>query len=150
MYGVSQNIDPPPPSPPGECVHPRLWCGGRTHSQGGEGVGGQQFRRRQTLLCTLHLQVLCGLGRQHVIEQIYPFTNVEQVLQVLIHITILTAPYQNLISSADVLHAWASIKLSNIKQILNRTVYNVLIFTVAMFSFISFYKPHDNLKGAQV
>jgi hypothetical protein len=33
---------------------PRLWCGGRTHSLGGEGVGGQYFRR-QTLLCTLHL-----------------------------------------------------------------------------------------------
>ncbi len=36
MSGVFQNIDPPPPqSPPGEC----LWCGGRTHSLGGEGVG---------------------------------------------------------------------------------------------------------------
>jgi hypothetical protein len=40
MPGVFQNIDPhPPPSPPGdgECV--RLWCGGRTHSLSGEGVG---------------------------------------------------------------------------------------------------------------
>jgi hypothetical protein len=27
MAGVFQNIDPPPPSPPGECV---LWRGGRT------------------------------------------------------------------------------------------------------------------------
>jgi hypothetical protein len=27
----------------------RLWCGWRTHSLGGEGVGGQQFGRRQTL-----------------------------------------------------------------------------------------------------
>jgi hypothetical protein len=24
MSGIFQNIDPPPPSPPGECV---LWCG---------------------------------------------------------------------------------------------------------------------------
>jgi hypothetical protein len=32
----------------------RLWCRGRTHSLGGEGVGGQYFGRRQTLLCTLH------------------------------------------------------------------------------------------------
>jgi hypothetical protein len=38
-----------------ECVPPRLWCGGRTHSLGGEGVGGQYFGRRQTLLCTLHM-----------------------------------------------------------------------------------------------
>jgi hypothetical protein len=40
MSGVFQNIDPPTPSPPGECVPPRLWCGGRTHSLGEEGVGG--------------------------------------------------------------------------------------------------------------
>ncbi len=39
MSGVFQNIDLPPPSPPGECVPFRLWCGGRTHSLGGEGVG---------------------------------------------------------------------------------------------------------------
>jgi hypothetical protein len=39
MSFVFQNIDPPSPSPPGECV-PRLCCGGRTHSPGGEGVGG--------------------------------------------------------------------------------------------------------------
>ncbi len=36
------------------CI-PRLWCGGRTHSHGREGVGGQYFGRRQTLLCTLHI-----------------------------------------------------------------------------------------------
>ncbi len=29
------------PKPLPECVPPRLWCGGRTHSLGGEGVGGQ-------------------------------------------------------------------------------------------------------------
>ncbi len=43
MAGVFQNIDPPPPSPPGECVLPRLWCGGRTHSLGGEGGGRSIF-----------------------------------------------------------------------------------------------------------
>jgi hypothetical protein len=44
MSGVFQNIDPPPPSPPGVCVPPRgLWCGGRTHSLGGEGGGGSIF-----------------------------------------------------------------------------------------------------------
>jgi hypothetical protein len=39
MSGVFQNIDPPPPSLPGECVPSHHWCGGRTHSLGGEGVG---------------------------------------------------------------------------------------------------------------
>jgi hypothetical protein len=35
MSGIFQNIDP---STPGECVPPRLGCGGRTHSLvGGEG-----------------------------------------------------------------------------------------------------------------
>jgi hypothetical protein len=46
MSGVFQNIDRPASAP-------RLWCGGRTHSLVGEGVGGvQYFGRRQTLLCT--------------------------------------------------------------------------------------------------
>jgi hypothetical protein len=42
MAGVFQNIDPPSPSPPGECVPPppRLWCGGGTHSLGGKGGWG--------------------------------------------------------------------------------------------------------------
>jgi hypothetical protein len=76
MSRVFQNIDPPPPSPagecvvyppalvaggghtrtaergvgPGECVPPAFFCccGGRTHSQGGEGGGGQYSGRRQT------------------------------------------------------------------------------------------------------
>jgi hypothetical protein len=39
MSGVFRYIDPPTPSPPGECVSPRLWCGGRTHSLGGERWG---------------------------------------------------------------------------------------------------------------
>jgi hypothetical protein len=38
MSRVFQNIDPPPPSLPGECAvcTPRLCCGGRTHSPGGD------------------------------------------------------------------------------------------------------------------
>jgi hypothetical protein len=55
MSGVFQNVDPPPPHRPASVYPPpRLWCGGRTHSLGGEGVGGQEFGRRQTLLCTLY------------------------------------------------------------------------------------------------
>ncbi len=54
MSGVFQNIAPTP-SLPGECVPPRLLCGGRTPSLGGEGVGGHYFGRRQTQLCTLHI-----------------------------------------------------------------------------------------------
>ncbi len=44
MSDVFQNIDPPIPSPPASVYPPppptpRLWCGGRTHSLGGEGWG---------------------------------------------------------------------------------------------------------------
>jgi hypothetical protein len=35
------------------CVCVCLCCAGRTHSPGGEGVGGQYFGRRKTRLCTL-------------------------------------------------------------------------------------------------
>ncbi len=64
MSGVFQNIYPHPSHRPSNVYPPppaRLCCGGRTHSLGGEGVGGQQFGRRQTLLCTLYMQVLCDL-----------------------------------------------------------------------------------------
>jgi hypothetical protein len=52
---ASFKILTPTPSLPGECVPHCLWCGVRTHSLGGEGVGGQYFGRRQTQLCTLHM-----------------------------------------------------------------------------------------------
>ncbi len=40
MSGVFQNIDPPAPSPLGECVPPpHFWCGGG-HLLCGEGGGG--------------------------------------------------------------------------------------------------------------
>ncbi len=39
VYGVFQNIDPPPPSPPGECVLPPHQRGGGTPSPGGGGWG---------------------------------------------------------------------------------------------------------------
>jgi hypothetical protein len=40
MSLVFQNIDPPRPSPPGECVLPPQQRRGGTHSPGGEGGGG--------------------------------------------------------------------------------------------------------------
>jgi hypothetical protein len=40
MSGVFQNIDPPPLTARRVCTPPRLLCGGRTHSLGGEGGGG--------------------------------------------------------------------------------------------------------------
>ncbi len=59
MAGVFQNIDPPSPSPPGECVPPPpLRCGGKTHSLGGEGGGG--FERRQTQLYVCKYFVVIG------------------------------------------------------------------------------------------
>ncbi len=36
---ASSKILTPTPSPPGVCVLPCLWYGGKTHSLGGEGVG---------------------------------------------------------------------------------------------------------------
>jgi hypothetical protein len=40
MSGVFQNIDPPPPSPPGECVPPCLWRRGEDTLAGWRGGGG--------------------------------------------------------------------------------------------------------------
>ncbi len=39
----SEILTPPTPSPPGECVPHRLWCGGRTHSLGLKGGWGKIF-----------------------------------------------------------------------------------------------------------
>jgi hypothetical protein len=55
MSGVFRNIDPPPPHrvyPP-----PRLWCGGRTDSLCGEGVGGSIVVRKtpNTALYSIHI-----------------------------------------------------------------------------------------------
>jgi hypothetical protein len=48
MSLVFQNIDPPPPSPPGECV-PTAFVGEGGHTRRAErGVGGQYFGRRET------------------------------------------------------------------------------------------------------
>jgi hypothetical protein len=53
MLCVFQNIDPPPPSPPGECVPPAFVTGGGHTRRVEKGVGGQYFGRRNTQLCTL-------------------------------------------------------------------------------------------------
>jgi hypothetical protein len=49
MSSVFRNIDHPTPSSPGECLSPRLWCGGRTHSLGGDGV--EEDARHCSVLC---------------------------------------------------------------------------------------------------
>jgi hypothetical protein len=58
MSGVLQNIDPPPPSPPGECVPypPAFGPGGGGHTRwvkGGGGVNILEDARHSSVLCTL-------------------------------------------------------------------------------------------------
>ncbi len=66
MSRVFQNIDPPPPSPPGEFVPPAFCAGrGRGHTRCVErGVGGQYFGRRETQLSTLHMYYVSTLWSQ--------------------------------------------------------------------------------------
>jgi hypothetical protein len=52
MSGVFQNIDPSPPHRPVRMYPPALVRGEDTLARG-EGVRGQNFGRRQTLLCTI-------------------------------------------------------------------------------------------------
>jgi hypothetical protein len=47
MSLVCQNIDPPPTSPPGECVPAFIGGGGHTR-RAERGVGGQYFGSRET------------------------------------------------------------------------------------------------------
>ena len=49
----SKILTPHPPHRPAIVYPPPpcLWCGGKTHSLGGKGVGGHDFGRRQALLC---------------------------------------------------------------------------------------------------
>jgi hypothetical protein len=59
MAGVFQNIDPPPPSPPGECVYPPPLVRGRTHSLVGEGGGGSIFwKTSDTALYSTYVSTL--------------------------------------------------------------------------------------------
>jgi hypothetical protein len=48
MSLVFQNIDPPPPSPPGECVTPAFVAEGGHTRRAEKVVGGQYFGRRET------------------------------------------------------------------------------------------------------
>jgi hypothetical protein len=71
MAGVFQNIDPPSPSPPDDCVG--LWCGGRTHSLGGEGGGGSIFwKTSDTALYSTYGSTLWNI----VIEESHSFLSI--------------------------------------------------------------------------
>jgi hypothetical protein len=51
MSGVFKNIDPPPPSPPGECVPPAFGAGsGHTRWVGGWGVNILEGARHSSVL----------------------------------------------------------------------------------------------------
>jgi hypothetical protein len=64
MSCVFQNIDPPPPSPPGECA----FVAGGGHTRRVErGVGGQYFGRRKTQLCTLPISNPLWLYRSPIV-----------------------------------------------------------------------------------
>ncbi len=63
MSGVFQTIDPPTPLTARRVCTPRLWCGGRTHSLGGEGGGGVHILEdADTALYSTHVSTLwvCG------------------------------------------------------------------------------------------
>jgi hypothetical protein len=61
---VFQNIDPPPISPPGECVLPPTKAGG-IHSPGGEGAGGGEsiFWKTQDVGLTSYSNNLSTVGK---------------------------------------------------------------------------------------
>jgi hypothetical protein len=56
MSCVFQNSDPPPPSPPGECVPPDFVAGGGHTRRMERGVVGQYFGRRKTQLCSIYIE----------------------------------------------------------------------------------------------
>ncbi len=55
MAEVFQNIDPPPPSPPGVCVPSAFGAGGGHTRWVERGVGSQYFGRRQAQLFTMRI-----------------------------------------------------------------------------------------------
>ncbi len=73
MSCVYQNIDPPPLSPPGECVPPVFVAGGGHTRWVERGVGGQYFGRRKTQLCTLPISNPLCLTLYRGCELAYPY-----------------------------------------------------------------------------
>jgi hypothetical protein len=61
MAGVFQNIDPPPPSPPGECVSPAFGAGGGHTRWVERGGGGPIFWKTPgTALYSTYVSTLCS------------------------------------------------------------------------------------------
>jgi hypothetical protein len=58
MSGFFQNIDPPPPSPPGECVPP-AFCAGGGHTHWVERGGGVNILDADTALYSTYVSTLC-------------------------------------------------------------------------------------------
>jgi hypothetical protein len=78
MAGVFQNIDPPPPSPPGECVPPALKAGGGHTRWVERWVGAQYFGRRQAQLGTLRIKYF-------VVGAKFRVTPLLELMQAIIH-----------------------------------------------------------------
>jgi hypothetical protein len=86
MSGVFQNIDPPTPHRPAG-VPPRLWCGGRTHSLGGEGVGAQYFwKTPDTALYSKYVTTLCSEPTTTYLYSVQSYNKISIHLHVYVHV----------------------------------------------------------------
>jgi hypothetical protein len=92
MFGVFQNIDPPPPLIPWR-VAPRLWCGGRGEDTlargrrgGGRGVNSSEDARRCSVLYIRKYFVCCSFisGQEHFLRQ-EMFGALKKAFQVLLN-----------------------------------------------------------------
>jgi hypothetical protein len=80
LVNIFQNIDPPPPSPPGECVRPAFVAGGG-HTRGAERGVGQYFGRRETKDWPLTVIISLRYGRTpaHLSTYCHPSTPLHQI-----------------------------------------------------------------------
>ncbi len=68
FFSSRPNLDPPTPSPAGECIPPPPLVVGETHSLEGEGVGGPNPDEGQTLWYSRYtVYVLCAVFNMHIL-----------------------------------------------------------------------------------